>query len=181
MKADFTRHVWMKHGCVWSLAFTMFVATALAQTAEELATQISQRPAFQHPIIFVGEQTPALAESQELWFDLTLMRAHGVPTGLAALENFVTNHLDSPWTPSLRNNLAHYYRQNGRYSLALEHWEAAWHATKNLPSGNGKKVADFAFAHWTRLLASLGRRETMLALFQETGDRLLDAGRFNKS
>ena len=43
-------------------------------------------------------------------------------------------------------------------------------------SGGGKRVADFTLAHWTRLLASLGRRETLAGLFAETYDRVLDGG-----
>jgi hypothetical protein len=77
----------------------------------------------------------------------------------------VVTYPDSPWVPSLRINLGKYYRDNGQYTLALEHWEAAWEATKHYPAGEGKKVADYALAHWTRLLAGLGRVETLDRLF----------------
>jgi hypothetical protein len=49
------------------------------------------------------------------------------------------------------------YREHGRYTPALEHWEQAWAATRHHKTGDGKAVADYALAHWTRLLASLGR------------------------
>ena len=37
-------------------------------------------------------------------------------------------------------------------------------------------VADYTLAHWTRLLASLGRYETLSAIFDQTQRRVLDRG-----
>jgi YD repeat-containing protein len=104
------------------------------------------------------------------------MRQNGPGLGIRALELFVETYPNSVWTPSLRNNLAFYYRNKGRYSLALAHWENAWETTKLADLGNAKAVADFALAHYTRLLASLGRKETLTAIFQGTNGQVLDAG-----
>ncbi|MBI4659580.1 MAG: hypothetical protein HY735_12135 [Verrucomicrobia bacterium] len=95
---------------------------------------------------------------------------------IAALEDFVAAHPNSAWTPSLRANLGRHHRQQGRWTLALEHWQAAWEATQNHRDGHGKRVADYILAHWTRLLASLGRTDTLAAIFQKNRDRLLDQG-----
>ena len=95
---------------------------------------------------------------------------------IAALESFVLSHPASSWTPSLQANLGKYHRQRGRYTLALGHWEAAWEATRHYRSGQGKMVADFVLAHWTRLLASLGRYETLESIFGQNRGRVLDDG-----
>ena len=95
---------------------------------------------------------------------------------IAALEAFVASHRGTAWTPSVQANLGQYHRQQGRFTLALQHWEAAWQATKHHRNGQGKRVADYVLAHWTRLLASLGRTESLAALFQENRGRELDQG-----
>src|SRR5207249_4445834 len=79
-------------------------------------------------------------------------------------------------TLSLRSLMGKYYREHGRYSRSLIHWEWAWKATKAAAGGNAKKIADFTFAHWTRLLASLGRTKQLESLLAETKDRVFDGG-----
>src|SRR5262249_38405497 len=100
----------------------------------------------------------------------------GVEASLPGLEKFITDHPDSPWLPSLRANLARYYREHGRYTRALQHWELAWNATHAAKHGAAKGVADFTFAHSTRLLGSLGRMDTLRSLYQETQGRTFDSG-----
>jgi hypothetical protein len=99
-----------------------------------------------------------------------------VETEIARLEQFVDERPASVWSPSLRVNLGRHYRQKGRYSEALRHWEEAWQATKHLKDGEGKMIADEALAHWTRILASLGRFETLAEVLNETKGRVLDRG-----
>src|SRR5437667_10909560 len=138
--------------------------------------RITHAPVFQDPIVFVGDQPPDPSESQDLWSAIDVMRQNGPGIGLPAIELFVETYPNSGWTPSLRNNLGVHYRNKGRYSLALAHWENAWETTKLADSGRAKAVADFALAHYTRLLASLGRKETLGAIFLGTKGRVLDAG-----
>src|SRR3989442_1616777 len=138
--------------------------------------RITQAPVFTHPIVYVGDQLPDPSESQDLWNAIDVMRQNGPGAGIPALELFVETYTNSVWTPSLRNNLGFYYRNKGRYLLALTHWATVWETMKLADSGTAKEVADFALAHLTRLLASLGRKETLEAIFQETQGRVLDAG-----
>jgi len=95
----------------------------------------------------------------------------GPESGLAALEGFIEIHPGSAWTASLRGNLAEHYRELGRLTPALEHFERAWESSKRSEERAGKEVADFTLAHWTRLLASLGRREQLLELLGEQARR----------
>ncbi len=106
----------------------------------------------------------------------TITKMHPlVELDLASLEEFVRTHPASPWTPALESQMAKYYREHGYYTLALKHWESAWAATKAL-DGTGKEIADITFAHWTSLLASLGRLNQLKTLFAETESRVFDGG-----
>src|SRR6266571_7165508 len=108
------------------------VLTAQAQVpldpqlaAMPVERRITQAPVFTHRLVYAGEQPPDPIESQDLWSAIDVMRENGPGVGIPALELFVEEYPRSPWTPSLRNNLAYHYREKGRYSLALAHWEAA--------------------------------------------------------
>src|SRR3989442_3123233 len=114
--------------------------------------RITQAPVFRDPIIYVGDQPPDAAESEDLWSAIDVMRQHGPAVGIPALELYIQSYSNSVWTPSLRNNLGVYYRNKGHYSLALAHWETAWETTKLADSASAKAVADFALAHYTRLV-----------------------------
>ena len=95
---------------------------------------------------------------------------------VAELENFVQSRPISPWTPSLQAVLGEWHRRHGRFTWALDHWEAAWNATQDATAGPAKEVADYALAHWTRLLASLGRVETLGPLLAANQDRVFSDG-----
>lgn len=94
------------------------------------------------------------------------------------LESFIAARPQSVWTPSLRVAVGKYYRDRGSYTAALDHWEAAWEASKHVTSQPGKAVADGALAHWTRLLASLGRSEKLAELFAGNQERVFSVGRY---
>src|SRR6266571_2331374 len=135
------------------------VLTAQAQVpldpqlaAMPVERRITQAPVFTHPIVYVGDQLPDPSESQDLWNAIDVMRQNGPGVGISALELFVETYTNSVWTPSLRNNLGLYYRNQGRYSLALTHWATVWETMKLADTGRAKEVADFALAHLTRLL-----------------------------
>ncbi len=100
---------------------------------------------------------------------------HRTEPDLSPLEQFVATHPGSAWVPSLRAQLGKCYRERGRCTLALRHWEAAWQVTRQM-DGDGKLVADFTLAHWVQLLASLGRTEMLRTLFSETEGRTMDGG-----
>jgi hypothetical protein len=93
-----------------------------------------------------------------------------------ALEEYIDAHPKSPWVPGLRINLGKYYRNQGRYTKTLAQWEAAWWETLGYDDGWGKHVADYAWAHSTRLLACLGRREALEVMYQEVNGRLFEPG-----
>jgi tetratricopeptide (TPR) repeat protein len=155
----------------------------------EKAAKHSQ--SFSHPIRPAGESATGDTQALQAILDAgkdafksvsgnakQKQRAHqeAVETEIARWEQFVGERPASVWSPSLRVNLGKHYRQKGRYSEALRHWEEAWQATKHFKDGEGKMIADEALAHWTRILASLGRFETLTEVLNETKGRVLDRG-----
>jgi hypothetical protein len=88
----------------------------------------------------VGEESPSESESTALWDALQAITTNRTYEVLTPVESFIQEHPASGWTPSLRANLAVWYRHLGRYTLALEHWESAWDATRHFQSGSGKRL-----------------------------------------
>ncbi|MES3030935.1 MAG: RHS repeat-associated core domain-containing protein [Patescibacteria group bacterium] len=86
---------------------------------------------------------------------------------------FLKRHPASPWTPSVRANLAHHFKESGRYSKALEHWEAAWKSVADHSDRGSKELGDFVLAYWPRLLASLGRENELQEIMGQVGGRRL--------
>jgi RHS repeat-associated protein len=151
-----------------SLGFTVLGASAAE--VPDLATRINQVRVFNLPIMWIG-QKPNEADTQALWDAIETARTQGREAGVKAMENFLTSRPRSDWTPGIRAQLGKHYRDEGRYTLALQHWELAWEATKHHKEGSGKQIADFTFAHWIKLLASLGRQEQLTELFTEARRR----------
>ena len=131
---------------------------------------------FRNAWVWVGKAPPSDADNQDLWRAIGQFKTADVAAGLAALEGFISDHPDSPWTPSLHANFGQHYRERGRFSLALEHWRSAWDLTQTFPDGPGKTVADFTLAHYARLLALLGHTDQVEFLAAQAGERQLDGG-----
>ncbi len=138
--------------------------------------RIVSAPVFEEPLTWVGDDLPGDEESESLWAAIDVMRQFGPKAGFEALEAFIEAYPDSAWIPAVGCNLAFRYREMGRYTLALEHWAAAWDATAEAQDPGGKRVADYTLAHWSSLLVSLGRQEALTVLFAETQGRELDGG-----
>jgi hypothetical protein len=139
-----------------------------------VADQISSRPLFSSALKWVGQEPPA-DESSELLRAISFFDTDR-KAGLVAAETFLKEHPDSGWTPSLRVNLAEFYRSQGSYSRALHHWEVAWDVTKLSKDPATQRIAVRSIAGWTRLLASLGRKDELNLLFKELKDLQLPLG-----
>lgn len=134
----------------------MLVPVHATNPATDAETQIKQARFFPEPIVWLGNDRPAEADSRLLLEALHLPRTNGVQPVIEALERFVQSHPQSPWTPCLQANLGAWHSAEGRYTLALQHWEAAWLPSRNQTTGPGKRVADLVVVNWTSLLAKLG-------------------------
>ncbi|HTR41477.1 MAG TPA: polymorphic toxin type 28 domain-containing protein [Pseudomonadales bacterium] len=159
------------------LIICMLVAVkSAAETDSDLANQVTYHPVFGQPLAWVGSQPPPGTESTALSADMNIFKTEGVPSGISALENFVNKYPDSAWKPAVNVNLAEYYRAQGRYSLALTNWEAAWNAIKAGNDPVSQYLAVRTIAGWTRLLATLGEKEKLNKLFKEFDQLQLPRG-----
>ncbi len=70
---------------------------------------------FAEPLVPTGA-VPSAAENHQLADALRRHTQRIVADDFSALDYFVANHSDSPWTPSLTFNLGMEYYKSGRYS-----------------------------------------------------------------
>ena len=161
---------------VGALAYNSRLDGASAVSGPDLISEIEHAPVVFLPLGWAGDTPPGDEENRALLDQIKQVNPGGRGPTLQLLGQFILTHPDSPWVPALRANLGVYDYQHGRYTEALQHLEAAWEATKREQAGAGKKIADFSFTYWTRLLSSLGRLEKLTALYQETQGRVFDRG-----
>jgi hypothetical protein len=160
--------------CALAAAGVLYVAWGQNRPALPLITEV---PGSGQALVAVGAVEPAPEETLALADAFANWQSDGATAGTAALEGFIAKHPDSGWVPCLRSQLALHDRQHGRTTLALEHWEAAYDTLRPLGDDpTAKALTDEVLAHWTRLLAALGRREALTLIYAENPKRVLDAG-----
>ncbi len=160
----------MRH---WAAAMGMLLCLGAVhaqahETPRLLAEKITQATVLRPPLEFVSAAVPPETESRLLW---TMLSEPSDDPAYEQLQRFVVDWPQSGWTPSVRAHLGQVHRSQGRYTLALQEWENAWLATRSLTNTTGRSVAEYALAHWSQLLASLGRTEKLASLFEATAGR----------
>ena len=120
---------------------TLALLPFLSMTATEApnALKVKGQQLFTTPLEWVGVDAPPEAESSRLLDAISVFETSGTKGGYQALEGFLKANPHSAWSPALRAHLAETYRNNGRYSLALSHWNAAWESTKAGNDATSKK------------------------------------------
>jgi RHS repeat-associated protein len=146
------------------------VSSSSVQPTENLIQQVGRSRVFRGPLVWVGEHAPGDPETQAL---LAAIGGYKRGRDMVVLETYIQEHPRSPWNPCLRARLAEQYRVRGRLTPALLHWEAAWQATRFCTSGPGREVRDSVVGPWAKLLATLGRVDSLSALFEEAGGRFI--------
>jgi RHS repeat-associated protein len=127
----------------------------------------------------VGHLEPSNEETLEL--GILIGDDERLPGDIVSrLENFISKYPDTAYGPSIRNQLAAFYKRSGRYQRAMDHWASSWAATADLQTREGKKIADEAVAHLAHQLASLGEIELLERVFAETAGRVLDTDIFTE-
>jgi len=163
------------------MAFCLTVALWFVSTtslfagtqSEGYADKVSHAGLGGVPVLCLGATSPSETESRELWEALGVDRYKTFGEAVGGLEAFIKAHPDSAWVPSLHSKLAEYYQRNGYSTLALNHWQAAWEATKQMTDDKGGLVADYSLVSYLQLLSELGQSETMRGVFDETQGRSL--------
>lgn len=154
-------------------AFFYCCGTSGAQDGQATAALISKLPVFDFPILAVS---PEPGDGDEEMYKL--LRDKSVPPTVLfeEIENFLVRYPDSSLGASLHSHLGIQNRRAGRYSAALRHWEIAWQKVRRGGSPEAIAVGDLTLAHWSQLLASLGRVDRLRELFTETIDRPVNEG-----
>jgi len=168
--------VWNKFPMPICLAMTLWLANTAPLFAEEKLESYTDKVSHARlggaPLLWLGAVPPSEAESRELWEALGGDRDKpGEAVG--GLETFIQTHPNSPWVPSLHGKLGQYYERNGYYTLALNHWQAAWEATKQMSDDKGRLAGDCSLVNYLQLLSQCGRPPIMRELFNETQGRAL--------
>jgi RHS repeat-associated protein len=99
-------------------------------------------------------------------------RRAGTLDAVESLVSFLSAHPETPWRPSLLVSLGTVYRRTGHFSKALEAWQSAWDAGREL-DGSGHAVGDSALAKLSQFEAYLGRKELLAPLLESIRDRPL--------
>ena len=86
---------------------------------------------------------------------------------LVPLRQFLANHPNSRWTLALDLNIGLIDRKTGYWTQALDAWEQAWTAGKDVTEPRARALADRAVAELAELNARLGRYERLQPLFAE--------------
>jgi len=88
-------------------------------------------------LVWLGTSAPSDQETLALHDALRQAVTGRWPESLVSLEQFITNYPSSAYLPSVESQLGKVYLDSGRDTLALQHWEAAWAATKDIQGGPG--------------------------------------------
>ena len=147
---------------IWSVLVASVIARAQFDERVERAHHFSE------PVYWVGETPPTEAETVAL---VDALNKPG-PNGTEHLEQYLAQNINSPWSPSIEANLAWKYRQQSRYTRALELWEDVWPVVKDETSLGGQRVREFVLGTWPGLLSGLGRKDRLVALGKDNGDRM---------
>jgi hypothetical protein len=125
---------------------------------------------FPEPLLAVGA-TPSTAQNRQLAMALRLHAQRAVADDFSTLEEFITQHPDSPWAPSLRFNLGLEYSHTGWFSKTVEAWENAWASLKTVTDPTLKPLADRAAGELTSMYVRLGRKDDLSALLDSIEGR----------
>jgi hypothetical protein len=159
-----------------ALAFILISRQTRAQVVSPARQRLLTNFYFPQRLVWVGDRAPSDIESHMLMELLDEWTASGRQIGLSDLEMFLAAFPSSPWAPSLHANLGQWYRSRGQSTIALEHLVAAWESSRVFSTGDGKRVADFSLAHYTRLLMVLGRTDILAAIYQSYGNYIFKPG-----
>jgi RHS repeat-associated protein len=119
--------------------------------------EILQARVFAEPFVPVGE--PGAADTQALAVAITTYRA--APGDVVPFEQFLRAHPTSAWRASVLANLGSAYWAGAAYSRALNAWDAAWQAAKDVETPEGRVVAGLAMASALQMLATLGNTDAL--------------------
>ncbi len=133
--------------------------------------EIERLHLFAEPLI--PAKAPTEDQNRQLAAALQLYAQHTIPDDYTALETFVTDQSDSPWTPSLLFNLGMEYYNTGWYSKALDAYQKAWSLLKDATDPAVKALADRAVSELAEMYARIGRMDKLSSLLTSIQRRVI--------
>jgi RHS repeat-associated protein len=124
---------------------------------------------FEEPLI--ASRATSAKENADLLTTLRCYHTRTVEDDFAALTSFLTGHPESPWRVALLTNLGLLNYHYGYFSRALDSWQQAWEAGKEIAEPRARALVDRAIGELARMHARLGHANELDALFKELGDR----------
>ncbi len=155
------------------VASVAFASVSHGQTCVTAARVGPPEPGrtFAEPLRPVGE--PNVEETRELAAAIRTYRAAVDIEAVQPVVEFLQQHPDSAWKPSLCANLAVLYRHTGYLDHALTMAEEAWRLTATSTDPEARKIADDALATRIEVTSALGRTAELAALLDAVRDRPL--------
>jgi hypothetical protein len=127
---------------------------------------------FVEPLVPTGSE-PSAEENRQLAQALSQHAQRTINDDFSALEQFVTDHQDSPWTPSLMFDLGMEYYKTGWYSKALDTWAQAWPLLEPATDPAAKALADRAVGELALMYGRVGRMHELSALLDSIKGRVI--------
>jgi len=100
---------------------------------------------------------------------------------MADLEQYLLDWPDSPWNPSVRDDLARLNLARFHHERAIDHWQTTFSQFADSQDPIARHHANSAFARFTRQLASIGRSEELESWLATIRGRPLDDGPLENS
>lgn len=138
-------------------------------SAQPTVQEIFQARVLPEPFVPLGG-TPSAEANVALAAAITAFIASG-GLSLDPFEQFLDAHPQSPWAASVNLNLGLRYFSTGWFTPAMEHYESAWTAARNLTDSRGRAIADRAFGEFALMNARVGRKDTLVQLLATVADR----------
>ena len=92
-------------------------------------------------------------------------------TDVQPLATFMHDWPNSGWRLAVLTNMGLTYYHSGYFSRAIESWEAAWKAGKDLTDQKAMALTDRAVGELARMHARLGHADRLQSLLAEIGER----------
>lgn len=155
---------------VTAAALTLGPWSAAGESAFE---RISQHPLVAHRLQWVG--TDGAKEPDSFAFEEALSRSKTSDVTESLIE-FMAEHPENGWTPSVRLSFAKGYCGRGLTTKGLEALRNGWRDYNGGQSRAGREIADQFLGTLSQVLATLGRVEELEGLFAAADGREFVSG-----